>query len=303
MMNIRIFAAIDIGSNAIRLLINNIYQSEEKIVYNKSSLVRVPVRLGYDAFVEENISEENQKRLLEAMQAYKLLMNVHKVEKYQAFATSAMRESKNKEEVIQKIQETTGIEIEIISGKKEAEVVFNTQLYDQVHPHKKYLYVDVGGGSTEITLFSNRKIISSRSFKIGTVRLLHKKVKKSYLKKEVKPWVEKQLKGSHHIELIGSGGNINYIFKLEGNKIGKPLKYKQLRNRYKELKDLTYEQRLEDYNMKPDRADVIIPALKIYTSIMKYSNAKFIHVPKMGVSDGMIQYMFMKQLDEQKQST
>ncbi len=299
MMNIKVYAAIDIGSNAVRLLINNIYQTEEKIVYNKSSLVRVPVRLGYDAFVEENISEENQKRLLEAMQAYKLLMNVHRVEKYKAFATSAMRESKNNKEVIQQILETTGIEIEIISGKKEAEVVFNTQLYDHVHPHKKYLYVDVGGGSTEITLFSNRKIIASKSFPIGTVRLLNNKVKKKFLKKEVKPWIKDHVEGIP-VELIGSGGNINYTFKLEGNKIGKPLKYKQLKRRYKELKDLTYEQRMEDYNMKPDRADVIIPALKIYTSIMKYSDAKFIHVPKIGVSDGMIQYMYMNDQNEKK---
>ncbi len=290
-MKIRTFAAIDIGSNAIRLLVNHIYPTQERVIYNKTSLVRVPIRLGYDAFVNGEITEGNADRMVDAMKAYALLMKIHHVEKYEAFATSAMRESKNSPAIIERIKEEAGIDISIMSGQQEAQIVFNTQLYDRVHPHKKYLYVDVGGGSTECTLFANRSIIASQSFPIGTVRLLHKKVKKSFLKNEVKPWLKENLKQSP-VELIGSGGNINYTFKVLGNKIGKPLKYKRINSFKKELKDLTYEQRLEDYNMKPDRADVIVPALTIYTSIMKYCNADFIHVPKIGISDGMIQHMY-----------
>lgn len=295
-MKIHTYAAVDIGSNAIRLLINHIYEFENnKYTFNKTSLVRIPVRLGQDAFSTGIISNETIERLSDAMSATRLLMKLYHVEHSKTFATSALRDSKNAQEVIQKVKEKSGVVIELINGEKEAEIILNTHLNSFIEQDTYYLYVDVGGGSTEISLLRNQEVIASKSFKAGTVRFLSGKVNDEFLQKEIKPFV-KEITKDKHVELIGSGGNINYIFKLSRYKEGTPLSYNKLKKYHKEISQLTYEQRIEEYNMKPDRADVIVPALTIFCSVMNWSKATKIHIPKIGAADGMIQYMFYNNL-------
>ncbi|MBN3662198.1 exopolyphosphatase [Ornithobacterium rhinotracheale] len=290
MMKITKLAAIDIGSNAVRLLVCSIYNEEGRVTFNKTSLVRVPIRLGEDAFVRGEISEENEKRLIQAMTAYKLLMDVHQVQGYSAFATSAMREVKNGKKIVKKIREKAGVDLEIIDGQKEGQIIFETELKEYVNDKNSYLYIDVGGGSTELTVLAHGKVLNTRSFDVGTVRWLNGKVDASYLVKEVKPWVIENCKDLGNIEMIGSGGNINHIFKYSGKK--KALSFTYLNQQRKILSALDFEDRLSIYNMKPDRADVIVPALEIYTSVMKFAKAKKMHVPKIGLADGMVQYMY-----------
>ncbi len=289
-MKITKLAAIDIGSNAVRLLVSAIYEEEGRVTFNKTSLVRVPIRLGEDAFVRGEISEENEKRLIQAMTAYKLLMDVHQVQGYCAFATSAMREVKNGKEIVQKIREKAGVNLEIIDGQKEGQIIFETELKEYINNKNAYLYIDVGGGSTELTILAHGKMLNTRSFNIGTVRWLNGKVDSSYLTREVKPWVMENCKNLGNIEMIGSGGNINHIFKYSGKK--KSLSFTYLNQQRKILSALDFEDRLSIYNMKPDRGDVIIPALEIYTSVMKFAKAKKMYVPKIGLADGMVQYMY-----------
>jgi exopolyphosphatase / guanosine-5'-triphosphate,3'-diphosphate pyrophosphatase len=291
MMNILTYAAIDIGSNAVRLLINTIYESKETVTFNKTCLVRVPIRLGQDVFTEKKISEKTMNRLNEAMTAYGLLMRVYNVDKYRAFATSAMREAANSKDVIDYIKEKSGIKIDVISGEEEARVIFNSELKNFLYSDNYYLFVDVGGGSTEISLLNKGKVHYSQSFPIGTVRLLDKKIDESYLTNVVKPWVTKITKGKS-VDVIGSGGNINFIFKNSGKKEGKFLSSTYVHHQYELYKSLTYEERIEKFNMKPDRADVIVPALLIYNSVMKFAHSTRIHVPKIGVADGMINLMY-----------
>ncbi|MGM5629514.1 exopolyphosphatase [Apibacter raozihei] len=292
-MNIYTYAAIDIGSNAVRLLINTIYETQDTVTFNKTSLVRVPVRLGEDVFTNEKISEKTIGRLSEAMTAYKLLMNVYNVDCYRAFATSAMREAKNSKEVIEAVKEKSGIEIEVISGKEEAKIIFSSELKNFLESDHFYLFVDVGGGSTEISLLNKGKVLNSQSFPIGTVRLLDGKISENFLHETVKPWVTK-ITADKHVELIGSGGNINYVFKNSGKKEGKFLSHSYIHQQYELLKNLSYEERIETFNMKPDRADVIVPALLIYDSVMKYAHATRVHIPKIGAADGMINLMYKR---------
>ncbi|QAR31797.1 exopolyphosphatase [Ornithobacterium rhinotracheale] len=289
-MKITKLAAIDIGSNAVRLLVSAIYEEEGRVTFNKTSLVRVPIRLGEDAFVRGEVSKENEKRLIQAMTAYKLLMDVHQVQGYCAFATSAMREVKNGKEIVQKIREKAGVNLEIIDGQKEGQIIFETELKEYINNKNAYLYIDVGGGSTELTILAHGKVLNTRSFNIGTVRWLNGKVDSSYLTREVKPWVMENCKNLGNIEMIGSGGNINHIFKYSGKK--KSLSFTYLNQQRKILSALDFEDRLSIYNMKPDRGDVIIPALEIYTSVMKFAKAKKMYVPKIGLADGMVQYMY-----------
>lgn len=295
MLEIKKFAAIDIGSNAIRLLISNVIISGNKEpLFKKSSLVRVPIRLGADVFVNDGfISDSNISRMLHAMEAFKLLMNIHNVEKYKACATSAMREASNGTAVTAKILADTGVKISIIDGKEEAEIISSTNLNDLIEGDNSYLYVDVGGGSTEFTLFSKGEIISSKSFQMGTVRLL--KNKKSVNKEifsNVEKWVRKNTKDLKNISLIGSGGNINKIFKMSGRTEGKPISFIYLSAQYQFLKNMSYEDRISELSLNPDRADVIIPATKIYLSAMKWSGARKIYVPKIGLSDGIIKTIY-----------
>lgn len=292
MLKIRKYAAIDIGSNAVRLLVSTITEPENKeTTFKKTSLVRVPIRLGADVFVNRKISEENMIRMKDTMRAYSLLMKSHKIEKYKACATSAMRDASNGEELASQVLEDCGIEIEIIDGEHEAAIIAATDLHELIQDDKTYLYVDVGGGSTEFTLYSGGETIASRSFKLGTVRLLNEMVDDS-LWQEVEAWIKAKTKPYTKIALIGSGGNINNIFKSSGKKLGKPLSYLYLSSYYQLLNSLTYEDRISQLGMNTDRADVIIPATKIYLSAMKWSRSKSVHVPKIGLADGIIKSLY-----------
>jgi len=292
MIRIRKFAAIDIGSNAMRLLITNIVEQDDKEPqFNKNSLVRVPIRLGQDSFTVGEISEESIERMTDAMKAFSLLMKVHKVEKYMAFATSAMREAYNGKEVVEIIKEKANINIEIIDGKKEAAIIASTDLHHLLKTDKTYLYVDVGGGSTEFSLFSNGKIVISKSFKAGTVRLLNGMVSE-VVWQEMENWIKKNTQDYDEVTLIGSGGNINKLFKISGKAQDKPLSFIYLNSQYSLLSSLTYEQRISELGLNPDRADVIIPATQIYLNAMRWSGARNIYVPKIGLSDGIVKAMY-----------
>ncbi|CAA0154993.1 Ppx/GppA phosphatase family protein [Tenacibaculum maritimum] len=298
MLEIKKYAAIDIGSNAIRLLVSNvIVEKNREPQFKKSSLVRVPIRLGADVFVSGKISEANITRMISAIQAFKLLMDVHGVERYKACATSAMREAKNGKEVAHQISKETAIDIDIINGKKEAAIISSTDLSELIQGEASYLYVDVGGGSTEFTVFSKGKIINSKSFKIGTVRLINnKKAENKAMFKEVEKWIKENTKDLKRISLIGSGGNINKIFKMSGRTIGKPISYIYLNAQYQFLKQMSYKERISELSLNPDRADVIVPATKIYLSAMKWSGARKIFVPKIGLSDGIIKSLYFNKL-------
>jgi len=290
-MKIRKLAAIDIGSNAMRLLINYVYEEEGKTpIFNKTSIVRMPIRLGQDVFIDGEISEKNTERICDAMLSYALMMKVYDIEVYKAYATSATREAKNGKDVVKKVLKKSGINIEIIDGKTEAELLFNTELGDFIKDEKTYLYVDVGGGSTELTLLKEGKVYSSKSFEVGTVRLLEGKVDpKTFV--EMKHWIDENI-GKEPIELIGSGGNINHIYKYSGVKLGLPLGSLYVKRQYQILQTMTAEERMQNYNMKPDRADVVVYALEIYNNVLKWSHAKKIHVPKIGLSDGIIRKVY-----------
>ena len=298
----RKFAAIDIGSNAVRLLISTITEQEGRDpLFKKTSLVRVPIRLGADVFLTGSISQENRTRMVDTMQAFKLLMKSHRIERYKACATSAMRESQNGQEIAEVIREETGINIGIIDGTDEAAIIAATDLHSLIQNDKTYLYVDVGGGSTEFTLYANGKTVSSRSFKLGTVRLLNDMVDDSVWE-EAESWVKKQTRNYSRIDLIGSGGNINNIFKSSGKANGKPLSFLYLSSYYQLLQSFTYEERITQLNLNQDRADVIIPAARIYLSAMKWTRARRIYVPKIGLSDGIIKSLYNeeKQKEEEK---
>tara|TARA_B110000090_G_scaffold53893_1_gene61597 strand:+ start:1175 stop:2065 length:891 start_codon:yes stop_codon:yes gene_type:complete len=293
-MKVKKLAAIDIGSNAIRILISNVVQVEgEHPVFMKSEMIRVPIRLGEDSFTVGEISPKNIKRVVKAMKAFKLIMKINGVKNYMACATSALRESNNADELIAKVKKKAGIKIELIDGKKEAEIIsYTTILADQGH-NSNYLYVDVGGGSTEFSVLKNGKRIVSKSFKAGTVRMINNMVNdKVWL--EIEKWIKMNTKGIEKIQLLGSGGNINKVFKLSNIKDGNPITYFNLKSFYQDLKKLSYEERILRYNLNLDRADVILPALEIYLKALKWSGATKVFVPKIGLSDGMIKMMYKK---------
>jgi exopolyphosphatase/guanosine-5'-triphosphate,3'-diphosphate pyrophosphatase len=292
MISIKKYAAIDIGSNAMRLLIANVVeQADKETQFNKSALIRVPIRLGQDAFTVGEISEENIDRMIDAMKAFKLLMKVYKVEKYKACATSAMREAYNGKEVTNIILEKSEIAIEIIDGKTEAAIIASSDLHSFLKTDQTYLYVDVGGGSTEFSLFSEGKMIASKSFKNGTVRLLNDMVN-DIVWQEIEKWIKSVTEGYDNISMIGSGGNINKLFKMSGKLQDKPLSYLYLNSQYQYLNSLSYEQRIAELSMNTDRADVIIPATRIYLNAMKWSGARHLYVPKIGLSDGIVKAMY-----------
>lgn len=298
-MKIKKYAAIDVGSNAVRLLIANvIIEKDKETLYRKSSLVRVPIRLGADSFVKGSISDTNVKRMIDAMNAFQLLMNINGVERCKACATSAIREAGNGQETVRAIFEKTGIKIDIIDGKEEAAIIASTDLNELIESDFTYLYVDVGGGSTEFTIFSKGKIVTSKSFKMGTVRLLNNdKATNKRIFKEVEHWIKSNTNSFKKISLIGSGGNINKIFKMSDRPLGKPLSYIYLKAHYQFLKQMSYNERITELGLNPDRADVIIPATKIYLSAMKWSGAQKIYVPKIGLSDGIIKGLHLGKFD------
>ncbi|MFB9055613.1 Ppx/GppA phosphatase family protein [Mariniflexile ostreae] len=292
MLSIKKYAAIDIGSNAVRLLISNIIEQKGKPVqFKKNSLVRVPIRLGADVFIENKISEENTQRILDTMLAFKLLMKSHKVVKYKACATSAMRESENGKQVVDMVLENSGISIDVIIGEEEAAIIAATDLHKYIDPNKTYLYVDVGGGSTEFTVIHQGEQVASKSFKIGTVRLLNDMVQKEAWQ-DLESWIKTNVRGYDKLDVIGSGGNINKIFKVSGKAMGKPLSYFYMTSYFNMLQTYSYEERITELDLNQDRADVIIPAMRIYLSSMKWSGAKNIYVPKIGLADGIIKSIY-----------
>jgi len=294
-MKMKKLAAIDIGSNAMRLLINNVIEYNGVKLFKKVDIVRVPIRLGTEAFKEKNISEYTRKRLVQALHGYKHLIEAHEVVNYRGCATSAMREAKNGAEIIQQIKDETGIHIEIIDGKEEAEIIYANHIEKLIDDQQAYLYVDVGGGSTEITFFKNGIVQNSKSFNIGTIRILNDMIS-TPMWEELHRWLEETLQGQT-VQIIGSGGNINKVAKISRKDPNKPLSFDYLNNYYKILKSYTYEERIIELDLNPDRADVIIPAMKIFTSIMKWSKAKHIYVPKIGLADGII-----KELEKNQKS-
>jgi exopolyphosphatase/guanosine-5'-triphosphate,3'-diphosphate pyrophosphatase len=291
MLNYNRIAAIDIGSNAIRLLIANVIEAEEGPLFKKSSLIRVPIRLGMDVFNNGKISEENIERMRHAMSAFKHLMFVNGVVDYSACATSAMRESANGEEVINYLLEETGVRIQMIDGKEEADIIYKTQIAEHLDPEISHLYVDVGGGSTELTYFHQGVPSSSRSFKIGTIRILAEKVaNEEWI--EMKQWIKDRQKVYGNVDVIGSGGNINKLFKMSGKKIGKPLDLGELSRMYKHIEGYSWEERVTKLDLNVDRADVIVPALQIFLKVMKASHAQKVYVPKIGLSDGIVRTIY-----------
>lgn len=296
-MKVLKFAAIDIGSNAVRLLINNIIDDDEKPFFQKASLVRLPIRLGADVFENGKISDTNLQRLTDTMQAYRLLMQTHGVTDYRAFATSAMREAENGKKIVRHIKEKTGVKLQIIDGMLEAELLFATRVTKQLDASKSYLYVDVGGGSTEFTLFTDGKSKASQSFKIGTIRLLNNQVSDKKWN-ALKDWLSGIKPNKKELIIIGTGGNINKISKIINGKKQQYISDRQLKDLYKELVTLNIEQRMRRYSMRPDRADVIVPAARIFTTVTAVTNAKELFVPKVGLSDGMIRWMYRKYKNE-----
>ncbi len=292
-MELRKFAAIDIGTNAMRLLIANVIEDEGETYFKKASLTRMPVRLGEDVFEYGEIRKKREKNLIRIMGAFDLLMKSNDVEKYRACATSAMREAKNGEKIIERIKEKTNIQIELISGDEEAEIIRSTQIKQLLKTNKNWLFVDVGGGSTEITLFDESNVVKSHSFKIGTIRMLKNKVKKSELEK-LDNWLAQIKNLNLNIKAIGSGGNINKIFKFAQKKEGKVLYYDEIKEIYSNIKQYSYEERMKILGFNPDRADVIIPASEIFINIMKKAGIGLMFVPKIGLADGIIQLEYRK---------
>jgi exopolyphosphatase/guanosine-5'-triphosphate,3'-diphosphate pyrophosphatase len=299
LLKIEKYGAIDIGSNAIRLLVSTVIeQNDGPTLFKKTSLVRVPIRLGEDVFLDGNISLRNTSRLVDAMNAFRLLMNTHNITRYKACATSAMREAANSAEVVDIIEKKTGIKINIIDGEAEAAIIASTDLKSLIQNDRVFLYVDVGGGSTELSVFENGDKIASHSFAIGTVRLLNGIVKDE-MWDDMKDWIKKETKDFKKINVIGSGGNINSIFKHSGKKMGLPLSYFYLVSFYELVKSYTNDERIIELDMNPDRADVIESATRIYLSAMKWSRAKSIYVPKIGLSDGIIKSLYNEKIAEE----
>jgi exopolyphosphatase/guanosine-5'-triphosphate,3'-diphosphate pyrophosphatase len=285
-------AAIDIGSNAARLLISEVlYTKDGKPQFNKLNLVRVPLRLGFDVFESGEISKQRRSMIMQTMKAYQHLLKVYEIDHVIACATSAMRDAANSQDIIRKVKLETGIEIKVISGDEEANMIYENHIAENLDKEHSYLYIDVGGGSTEITFFAEGKLKYKESFNIGTIRLLKDQVEENTWD-ELKEHLKKNTKSILPIIAIGSGGNINKVFSLSKRKDGKPLSLELLKDYYKELSSFSLEDRIRIYKLKEDRADVIIPALQIYISIMRWTNINEIYVPKIGLSDGLIQNLY-----------
>ncbi|MCB9055667.1 MAG: exopolyphosphatase [Chitinophagales bacterium] len=285
-------AAIDIGSNAARLLISNVITGPQMVPeFIKMVLVRVPLRLGFDVFDKGEISETKYEKILKTINSYRLLLDVYDVKYVKACATSAMRDAINAKEIIEKIEAETGILIEVISGEDEASFIYENHIAENMDSGESYLYIDVGGGSTELTFFSDGQLVFKHSFNIGTIRLLKNQVTEAAWD-EMKEFIKTKTKGYHHVTAIGSGGNINKIFSLSKKKEGKPLTLDILRDYYKEFSSLTLSQRISLYKLREDRADVIVPALLIYINVLRWAEAEEIYVPKIGLADGLIHSLY-----------
>jgi exopolyphosphatase/guanosine-5'-triphosphate,3'-diphosphate pyrophosphatase len=285
-------AAIDIGSNAARLLIADVILiNNKRPQFQKINLVRVPLRLGFDVFEAQKISKEKEDMIINTIKAYKLLMDAYGVKYCKAAATSAMRDATNAPEIIERVKKETGISIEVITGDAEATYIYENHIAENLDKNHTYMYIDVGGGSTEITFFAFGRLIFKRSFNIGTIRLLKDQVD-DFLWDEMKDFIKRETKPYHDIVAIGSGGNINKIFSLSKRKEGKALQLQLLKDYYKEFSSFSVADRIRIYNLREDRADVIVPALLIFINVMRWTNIEEIYVPKIGLADGLIQHLY-----------
>ena len=286
-------AAIDIGSNAVRLLLCNAYTKDSVDVFKKAELIRIPLRLGEDAFTTGKISSKKADKLVKAMQAFKNLIDVYEVVDYKACATSAMRDAQNGNELIERIKKEADLKIEIIDGKTEANIIYSNHIEEKLDKNTSYLYIDIGGGSTEITLFSKNKIIASQSFNIGTIRFLHNQVEKEYWN-NFKNWVKEITDGYSPLMAIGSGGNLNKLFKMTRKKDSKPVSYNKIKYLYELFQSMSMEERIANLGLNPDRADVIVPATKIVLAVMKSAGIEKIIIPQIGLADGIVHKLYEK---------
>lgn len=286
-------AAIDIGSNAARLLITEVVEkSGSKPEFNKLNLVRVPLRLGFDVFDKKEISEDRVQMVLKTLRAYKCLLDVYDVKHVKACATSAMRDASNSKQILEQVKKETGIEIEVITGDAEASYIYENHVAENLGSDSSYLYIDVGGGSTELTFFGDGKLIFKKSFNIGTIRLLKNQVDE-FIWDDMRDFIQRKIKMNRgQIIAIGSGGNINKVFSMSKKKDGKPLSLDLLKDYFKEFSSVSVEERMKLYKLREDRADVIVPALSIYVNVMKWADIKDIYVPKIGLADGLVQHLY-----------
>jgi len=295
-----LLAAIDVGSNAVRLLLSRVIEDDKITLFHEEELIRMPVRLGEDVFLEGRISDKKIQQLIYTMRAYYNIMEVYDVKDYRAVATSAMRDSFNKDQVVKIIEEETNIKIEILDGKTEANLIFANHIEEVLNPENSYMYIDVGGGSTEISLYSMHRMIASKSFNIGTLRLLYNKVSEQELE-EMRKWIKKNTKGIRPLYAIGSGGNINKLYKMVGKKGNRFLSYNKLKGLYEMLENYSYEERIKLFGLKPDRADVIVPAAKIYLNVMKSADIEKIFVPEVGLLEGVVRSLYNDMKKENSQ--
>lgn len=287
-----IIAAIDIGSNAARLLINEVKEYPgKKPEFIKLNLLRIPLRLGMDVFTNGKIGEKREEMIISSMKIFSDLMKIYNVEHYRACATSAMRDAENGKQIIKTIRETSGINIEIISGDEEATLIYENHVAEGLDKNFGYLYIDVGGGSTELTYYENNKMKYERSFNIGTIRLLNNLVNDEHWK-EMKDEIKTKINGKKQIVAIGSGGNINKLFSMSKTKDGKPMASSYLKKFLKENASLSVDERMVKYNLREDRADVLIPALQIFTNVLSWGNIGKIYVPKISVADGLVHQIY-----------
>ena len=288
------YAAIDVGSNAVRLLIAEIVENNTSVSFKKNTLIRVPVRLGDDAFLHKHISDKKATDLIKSMQAFRNLMDVYKVTDYMACATSAMREAENGQEVAKRIKEEAGIDLEIVHGESEAKIIYASHAEVNIDKGKNYLYIDVGGGSTELSLFCGEELLASQSFNLGTIRILDNQ-DKAETWNEMKDFIREHTRAHKNIFGIGTGGNINKLYRLSGEKDhSEPLSYLKLKSLYNYLSSFSLKDRINVLGLNQDRADVIIPACEIYLTVLKCANIKCIYVPTVGMVDGIIQTLIEK---------
>ncbi len=293
------FAAIDIGSNAVRLLFTRVFENGHEPFFRKDSLIRIPLRLGSDAFTQHRISDTKANQLVNTLTGFRYLIDAYQPIDFMACATSAMREVENGKKIVEEIRKKSGIKLKIIEGKDEAEIIVANHFAEQLNRDKSYLYIDVGGGSTEITIFRKGKSIASHSFDIGTVRLLEHLVKDSHWK-AMRKWIKAHTREFEDIISIGSGGNINKIFRLARQKSNRPITYKKVKEISRLVSSYTYEDRIRVLGLKPDRAEVLVPASQIYIFAMKWAKSKHIYVPQIGLADGIIHLLYEKYKKELK---
>lgn len=288
-----IIAAIDIGSNAARLLINEVKETNGKAEFTKLNLLRIPLRLGFDVFSKGEIGAERKQMVIKTMTIFRELMEIYKVEHYRACATSAMRDAKNGQEIIDIVKEQSDINIEIITGDEEATLIYENHVAEGLDKDFAYLYVDVGGGSTELTFYENNEMQYEHSFNIGTIRLLNGLVTPS-IWDDMKDEIKDKIKSKKTVVAIGSGGNINKIFSMSKTKDGKPMPVSIIKKYLKEMEKLSVEERMQLYQIREDRADVIVPALTIFNNVMTWADIKHIYVPKISVADGLVHSIYTK---------